>query len=883
MKAGHWEDLSAWFNAWLAADPAARERLRTRLAAERPDLLAEADALAAASGHLTGFLETPALMLAARQLAEEDPPLPVDSLIGPYQLTGLLARGGMGDVYRATDVRLRRDVAIKVLARSRTGDPRRVERFMHEARMTASLDHPNVVRIHDVGRDRDHAYLVAELLEGETLRARIARGPMPIDHVLRIAREVTRGLAAAHAAGLVHRDLKPDNIFLTESGTTKILDFGIAKLAQDDADRDRFATLTGVVLGTAGYLAPEQIRGEAIDARADLFALGAVLFEMLAGTRAFARDHLVETLHAILHDDPSPALAAREDVPPALMDVVMRLLEKAPAARFQSSADLIGALEAVEMRMPAPESAMAQKRLSGRGSAADPTAGKTAAPVAPSPHRPVALAAAALLLVVLVALYVAVRNSPAVDVQAAGDALVSIAVLPLENLGSPADQYFADGMTEALITQLARIEALKVMAGGAVTAFRDDRPSPAAIARELGVTHLVEGSVLLAGERVRITARLIDGASGQALWPGDYEAEVHDILALQARVARAIVGEIRVRLTPDEERRLVASRSVDPDAQREYFRGRYEYERSMGPDDQVARLDKALAHFERAVAMQPDWGEAHGALAQTHLRLAGMLDDHGRRLRHRGAARATAERAILHDPNIVTGRLALAKAVFFIDGDWDRAEAIHREVLRLEPNNADWGFGLLLAWSGRFDEAIARLQYGLERWPTSPTVRFWLGTTFACAGRYDEALAEAQEIRMRLDDEAEAALIEAMVLSRTGEYEQAVGRLEIHRDALMVNRATTFLNLLAYAAARAGDLDKAKVAIAQLKDLGGRPQPGALLAMGDRHAAVALIQQHHARRDYSLLQARCAPEYDNLRRIPEVDRILREVGPPGLR
>jgi eukaryotic-like serine/threonine-protein kinase len=883
MTAGNWDELSAWFNAWLEADTAARELLRTRLAAERPDLLAEADALTTMSGHLAGFLETPALMLAARQLADEDPPLPVDSLIGPYQLTGLLARGGMGDVYRATDVRLRRDVAIKVLARSSTGDPRRVERFMHEARMTASLDHPNVVRIYDVGRFRDRAYLVAELLEGETLRARIARGPMPIDHVMRIALEVTRGLVAAHAAGLVHRDLKPDNIFLTESGTTKILDFGIAKLAQDNSNRDRFATLTGVVLGTAGYLAPEQIRGEAVDARADLFAFGAVLFEMLAGTRAFAREHLVETLHAILHDDPPAALARREDVPPALMDVVLRLLEKAPEARVQSSADLIGALEAVDMRRPGPQSAVARTRLSGQGTASDPAARNTAAPVAPSQQRPVALAAAALLLVVPAALYVAVRDSPAVDGQAAGDALVSIAILPLENLGPPADQYFADGMTDALTTQLAKIEALKVMAGGAVTPFRAHRPAPSVIARELGVTNLVEGSVLLAGERVRITARLIDGASGRLQWTDGYEREVHDILALQADVARAIVGAIHVRLTPDDERRLVASRTVDPDAQREYFRGLDEYERSMGLDDQVARLDKALAHFELAVAIQPDWGEAHGALAQTHLRLAGMLDDHEQRLRHRRAARATAERAIHHDPNIVTGRLALARAVFFLDGDWDRAEATYREVLRLEPNNADWGFGLLLAWSGRFDEAIARLRYGLERWPTSPTVRFWLAASFACAGRYDEARAEAQEIRIRLGDEAEAALIEAMVLSRTGEYEHAVGRLELHRDALMVNRATTFLNVLGHAAARAGDLDKAKKALAQLEALGGRPQPGALLAMGERNAAVALIQQNHARRDYSLLQARCAPEYDTLRQIPEVDRILREVGPPGLR
>ena len=376
MTPERWETLSDWLNAWRAADTAEAERLRARLSAERPDLVGEAEALAAASGHLEGFLETPALLLEARELAQEDSELPSGSIVGPYRVVSLLARGGMGDVYRATDVRLRRDVALKVLAQARTGDPQRVERFMHEARVTASIDHPNVVRVYDVGRFDDRAYLVAELLEGETLRARIPRGPMPVDDVRRIGVEVARGLVAAHTAGLVHRDLKPDNIFLTRSGTTKILDFGIAKLAQDETVRDGFSTLTGVVLGTAGYLAPEQIRGKGIDARADLFALGAVLFEMLTATRAFAHEHIVETLHAILHDSPTNALAERDDVPAALGDIVMRLLEKSPDARFQSSADVIAALESADLTV-VDETRVARVGYWRRGSgaiAADATA-----------------------------------------------------------------------------------------------------------------------------------------------------------------------------------------------------------------------------------------------------------------------------------------------------------------------------------------------------------------------------------------------------------------------------------------------------------------------------------------------------------------------------
>ena len=348
MNSDRWNVLSAWLNQWVAADEDGRDRLRAQLAAEHPELVAEAESLARASGRLGGFLETPALVLEARSIATEDPVLTTGVDVGPYRIGNLLARGGTGDVYRATDTRLRRDVALKVLSHTRTSDPHRVERFIHEARLTASLDHANIVRVYDVGRTPAHTYLVAELLEGETLRARIERGPLPVDDVLRIALEISHGLEAAHSAGLVHRDLKPDNIFLTRGGVTKILDFGIAKLAEGEVTGDGFATMTGVVLGTAGYLAPEQIRGLNVDARADLFALGTVLFEMLTGVRAFGREHMVDTLHAILHDPPSAALSERRDVPPTLAHIVMRLLEKSPDVRFDSAEEVIAALRHVD-------------------------------------------------------------------------------------------------------------------------------------------------------------------------------------------------------------------------------------------------------------------------------------------------------------------------------------------------------------------------------------------------------------------------------------------------------------------------------------------------------------------------------------------------------
>jgi serine/threonine protein kinase/Tol biopolymer transport system component len=347
MNSSDWNHLAEWYSVWLSTDVPGRVRLRAQLAREQPALVGEADALVESSGSLPGFLETPAFVLAAHEMAEHTLTLSAGDRVGPYRIVELLAEGGMGVVYRATDVRLDRDVALKMMTYAGWPDGGRVDRFLQEARLTASLDHPNVVKMFDVGMFEGRPYLVAELIDGETLRERLARGgalESPI--ACRIGAQIAHGLVAAHARGLVHRDLKPENIIITRSGDAKILDFGIAKLAEDPLSRGGSATLSGVLLGTAGYLAPEQILGAALDGRADLFALGSMLFEMLTGARAFARAHVVDTLHAILHEPPPDLL--RSHVPPRLAAVVQRLLEREPSSRFQSAADLAWALENVD-------------------------------------------------------------------------------------------------------------------------------------------------------------------------------------------------------------------------------------------------------------------------------------------------------------------------------------------------------------------------------------------------------------------------------------------------------------------------------------------------------------------------------------------------------
>ena len=454
----------------------------------------------------------------------------------------------------------------------------------------------------------------------------------------------------------------------------------------------------------------------------------------------------------------------------------------------------------------------------------------------------------------------------------------SIAVLPLENLGPPAHRYFADGMTEALTTRLAKIEALKVISRSAVTRYRDDRPRQSVIARELGVATLVEGSALLASDRVRISVRLVDGDTDHAIWAEEYEGDLRDVVALQARVARAIVREIRVRVTPDEADRLASSSARNPVAYREYLQGLFEYERALGVDERMfGHLRQAAARFSAAIGLEPSWGEAHGRLALTHLFVAGMSDDHFERLREYKLAREVAVRALDLDPTVVSARIALARAGFSLDGDWEESERQYREVLRLEPNNADWSYGVFLTYAGRFDEALTRLRYARERWPTSSVVRFWIGSTGVCARRYDEAAAEASQLRDLLGDEVHATLLDAMVLVGQGRPAEAVALLDGRRESLLVNRATTYLQTVAYAAARAGQHDRARQAIRDLEARGSGACASILLALGDTSGAVQVTEQAYEQRDYSLYQARCAWEYDAMRRIPRIERILRDV------
>ena len=626
--------------------------------------------------------------------------------LGGYEIVSALGAGGMGEVYRARDPRLNRQVAIKLLPGELAADPHARERLRREAMAVAAIDHPYICKIFEIGEDGDALFLVMEYVAGETLHRRLQDGALPLSDALRVAGEITEALQEAHVRRFLHRDLKPANIMLTEQGHVKIMDFGLAKRVedlplQDQATREIGApqlTAYGSIVGTPDYMSPEQVKGITLDARSDLFSFGVILAEMTSGRHPFRQPSTGETLSAVLREPPDLS----GDIPPGLRDLVRRLLAKAPEDRYASAADL-------------------RVDLAGLTSSSAAVVAAPPAHRAPAAWKRLAWSASALGLVLVGSLIVSSGLlRPTSRLPGAPTVIRSIAVLPLDNYSGDANQdYFAEGMTDELTANLATISQLRVISRGSAMQFKGkDRPPTPDIAAKLNVDAVVEGSVSRSGDKVRITAQLIDARADKHLWAKSFERSSRDVLALQAELASAIAQELNVQLTSNEHRRLTAAPSVNPEAHDAYLKGRYFFNR---PSDE--NLQKAIAQFEVSVKLSPEFAPAFSGLSDAYL-WAGYNEGFLTATEARPKAKAAAEKAVTLDDNSAEAHTSLAVFKLFYEYDLAGCELEFRRAFALNPNYvfAHDQFGMALAFQGRFKEAIAEGTRAIELDPLSPQV-----------------------------------------------------------------------------------------------------------------------------------------------------------------
>jgi len=653
---------------------------------------------------------------------------------GPYEIVAPIGAGGMGEVYRARDTRLRRDVAIKVLPEGVVGDNRRLHRFEQEACAASALNHPNILTVYDFESSDRGTYLVTELLVGESLREIVSRGPVPCERAIDIAIQIAKGLTASHEAGIIHRDLKPENVFVTRDGIAKILDFGLAsvkveetegKVATDAATMVK--TSEGALLGTVGYMAPEQVRGEKADARTDLFAFGCLFYEMLTGQRAFGRETRAQTLAAILDEEPSDPMTFDCELSVPLRHILQHCLEKESDRRFQAARDLQFALEEAS---GSGESVPAA-RLPGRGLRR---------------RLPILLFRAAIVVALVLATWAILKPRPSpVEVTPVEAATIdSLAVLPLANLSGDATQdYFSDGMTEALIAELAKLRALKVISRTSVMRFKGTTKPLPEIARELGVRGVIEGSVLRDDNDVRITVQLIDGRDDRHLWAESYTRPARDILRLQGEVAKAIARQVNIVVSPEEERALATAREVDPEAHRMLLEAMELGKRGASQLSDTQRIGELV---DRAIEIDPGYALAHVFRAQNIWFLAGTGYE---------AATAVCPRAhkelglaLALDPDLFEARLLDAGLRWGCHSDFEGAEREYLRLISEAPGNAgvhDW-YAYILAVAGRYDEALEHYRRAFELDPLND----WIGGhgvwILRLAGRLPESLALARKV-----------------------------------------------------------------------------------------------------------------------------------------
>jgi eukaryotic-like serine/threonine-protein kinase len=789
----------------------------------------------------------------------------IDETISHFRVIEKLGAGGMGVVYKAIDIRLDRPVALKFLPDNLTQDSQALERFRREARAASALNHPGICTIYDIGEQAGRAFIAMEFIDGETLRSHIHGKALPLEETLKLGIQIAEALDAAHSEGIIHRDIKPANIFLTKRGQAKVLDFGLAKLvpkgvARADAEFGgevpESTSILGIISGTPSYMSPEQVRGDNLDARTDIFSLGLVLYEMATGRQAFSGGTGGMIIEAVLIRPPAPARSINPDIPPRLEEIINKALHKDRDQRHQHAADMRTDLQRLER---------------GTDSSWRVAHGAAeAGPISTTSH--------------LQSTGESTRSSTtqtgALRAERVSKIINSLAVLPFENASrDPEHEYLSEGIAGSLINILATVPKLRVMAQSTVFRFKGREIDPQAVGRELHVRAVLTGRIMQSGGSLRIGTELVDVATGSQLWGAQYDRKPGDIFAIQDEISDEISGKLRLKLSRAEKTRLTKRQTDDAEAYRLYLKGRHHWNRWTEDG-----FYKAIEYFQQAVDKDPAYALAYTGLADSYVLLGWNSYLPPKEAFPKG--KMAAMRALRLQPDLGEAHNPLAAVLWLHDWQWQEAEMEFNRSLALNPAypTANHWYAEYLMTMGRHADAIARMKNSQELDPLSLIISVAIGWAFYMAQRYDEAIDQLQRT-VDLDPNYPVTYwILGLIRRKMGRPDLAITAGE--KGVKLSGGSPLMRAALAQTFATAG---KRKRAIQILEDLTKLTKQkyvapyffaGIHIGLGEDDLAIEYLEKSYEEHSHWLIYLHIDPSMDGLRSNPRFQDLLRRIGLP---
>jgi serine/threonine protein kinase/Tfp pilus assembly protein PilF len=792
----------------------------------------------------------------------------IGQTISHYRIVEQLGAGGMGVVFKAQDSRLERAVALKFLPEKLAQQPQALERFRREARAASALNHPGICTIYDIGEQDGRAFIAMEFIDGETLRNHIHGQPLPLEELLELGIQIAEALEAAHAEGIIHRDIKPANIFVTKRGRAKVLDFGLAKLvpkgvasadAESGGELSDSNSIVGIISGTPSYMSPEQVRGDGLDMRTDIFSLGLLLYEMATGRQAFSGGTGGIIIEAVLTRPPVPVRSINPAIPPRLEEIIDKALQKDRAQRYQHAADLRAELQQLKREIDSGSRAAYEgsdlttssntSRLSAAGEQSSHTS-----KVRTLSHRPE-------------------RVSKIID---------SLAVLPFDNAGrDPEHEYLSDGITASLINILATVPKLRVMAQSTVFRFKGREIDPQAVGRDLNVRAVLTGRVMQSGGSLRIGAELVDVATGSRLWGAQYDRKPGDIFVIQDEISNEISGKLRLQLSRAQKKRLNRHHTEDPEAYQIYLKGRHHWNRWTEEG-----FYKAIEYFQQAVEKDPAYALAYAGIADSYVLLGWNSYLPPKDVFPKG--KAAALKALQLDPDLGEAHTPLAAVLWLHDWQWPEAQKEFKRGLELNPAypTANHWHAEFVMTMGRQVEAIAQMKNSQTLDPLSLIINVAIGWAYYHARRFDEALEQLLQT-VELDPNYPVTRwILGLLYRTTGRFELAIAEGE--KGVTLSGGSPLMRAALAHSYAKAG---RAKEALAILDDLTKLAQhkyvaphffAGIYIGLGEYDRAIEYLEKSCEEHSHWLIYLHMDPGMDDLRKDPRFHDLLKRVGLPAV-